>query len=323
MSSRKRQKRRSPKQRGGLLRGARSVRAVQTAVARPALRLEPPPELAHFIPSLVRAAGAEPREVASLRGSSGVEHAFRGVGIDEQRRRIILVPDAPEARGPALAQADVQAALPDRHVIVVRPVFFSVRRAAQLVVEGVGRSTITTDWLTSMPSAERGASVEEVQAAWTPIMGTSFKTVYEWIQNARGIGAFNWRPHVAEILEQLTHVRIRQDGPENFALELADLVTPRAAENDLQLGVCGVPVYAMTDEELETINLGVDGDAIERILSTHGVMQYFFPPASALPSSCRVGHNAHGCTTAVLKRVFTPLGRRRPTASVSLARRSS
>lgn len=240
-----------------------------------------PPDLKHFLPSLLRAAGTKPRDVTTVRGSSGVAHEFLAMGTDDDRGRLVLVSEVGDARSAALAQADVQAALSDLKVIVVRPILVSVGRAIEILASSVGAPVLTGDYIASLPSTVRGDTQEEMDAAWLPLLGPSLEAVGGWVQNARGMEAFRVRPHLIQAVEQLAKIRFRQDG-DSFSIDLTGVLSDPDGIDDTQLGICGVPVYEMTSEELETIHVGTDRDAIEGILSAHGVLQFFFPPADSM-----------------------------------------
>jgi hypothetical protein len=166
-------------------------------------------------------------------------------------------------------------------VIVVRPVLVHIGRAAELVVAGAGGPVFTSEFFNSLPTAENGATQEEITEQWGKLVAPAWKTVGEWVQHARGMGTFRWRPQVLEVLEQLARIKVRSED-ESFSLDLSALLAPTRDDDDRALGVCGIPVYDMTEDELETINSGTNLDDIETILSRHGIQQFFFPPADHL-----------------------------------------
>jgi hypothetical protein len=134
------------------------------------------------------------------------------MGTDDDRGRLVLVSEVGDARSAALAQADVQAALSDLKVIVVRPILVSVGRAIEILASSVGAPVLTGDYIASLPSTVRGDTQEEMDAAWLPLLGPSLEAVGGWVQNARGMEAFRVRPHLIQAVEQLAKIRFRQDG---------------------------------------------------------------------------------------------------------------
>lgn len=195
--------------------------------------------------------------MTTVRGSSGVAHEFLAMGTDQDRGRIVLISEAPDARSAALAQADIQAALPDLKVIVVRPILLSVSRTIELITEQVGSATVTSEFIASLPNAATGATQEEVNEAWLPVLSPSLDELFRNIQTARGMQAFSVRPHLVEALAQFSKVKFRGDS-DSFSIDFSALVGGVGTESDVQLGICGLPVYEMTSEEWETINSGTD-----------------------------------------------------------------
>jgi hypothetical protein len=49
----------------------------------------------------------EPRDIRSVRGASGFVHPILAAGVDEGRKRTLIVSGDPDARTAALAQADI------------------------------------------------------------------------------------------------------------------------------------------------------------------------------------------------------------------------
>lgn len=80
---------------------------------------------------VLRAVNAAPQDVQAVRGLSGLEHPCIALGVDEKERRLVVVSAEADARSAALAQADIQAALPDIRVVVARPVAFDMAQLAE------------------------------------------------------------------------------------------------------------------------------------------------------------------------------------------------
>ena len=95
-----------------------------------------------FWSSLLRAVEAEPKGPTTIRGASGASHDVAAVGVDEDRRRVVLISNEVDARSAALAQTDLEAALTPYRVVVGRPVLFDVPRLARRVTQISGRELL-------------------------------------------------------------------------------------------------------------------------------------------------------------------------------------
>ena len=78
---------------------------------------------AHFWDNFLRAAETEPHaEVNVIQGASGIAHHVTAVGVDANRRRLVVISPEREARLAALIQSDIQSAFRSIQVMLVRPV---------------------------------------------------------------------------------------------------------------------------------------------------------------------------------------------------------
>jgi len=75
-----------------------------------------------FWGSFLRATESTPNDVSEVRGASGITHPVAAVGVDDARRRIVVISREAHAKAAALAQVDIQAANPDYRVVLARPV---------------------------------------------------------------------------------------------------------------------------------------------------------------------------------------------------------
>ena len=81
-----------------------------------------PMHLSNFWNELLRAVDTEPRQVSEICGASGLAHPVIALGVDNARRRLVVVSGDTSGRAAALAQADIQAAVNSFRVLFCRPV---------------------------------------------------------------------------------------------------------------------------------------------------------------------------------------------------------
>jgi hypothetical protein len=88
--------------------------------------------------SISSAIGAEIREATSIQGRSGQDHPVQAIAVDDKTNRVVIFSAEPSPRIAALMQGDVQATLPDAHVLVARPVIFDLSAIAHRVAKSGG-----------------------------------------------------------------------------------------------------------------------------------------------------------------------------------------
>lgn len=95
------------------------------------------------------ALGAEPRDHLTIRGASGLDHPVQSLSLDEKSRRLIIVSAEPNPRIGALMQVEVQATMPETHVLVARPVVFDLGVLARRLFPSGARAP----WRNATPTA--------------------------------------------------------------------------------------------------------------------------------------------------------------------------
>lgn len=241
-----------------------------------------PPETgkSEFWNSFCSALETEPREHKQVQGASGITHQVQAIGVDDARKRVVLVSAEHDPRIAALMQNDVQASMPDVKVVVARPISFDIASAARVLFALVNQGEIGIAQLTDAlsgkdgkpPTAQR-ASLEDLIAA----IGLSYTKA--------SIPALS---NVVNFVQQLAHldwdtlIQSSQADPNNPTLRLEPLLNLDNLRNDLRFGVCPVPLYDFRRDEWETFASGNKTDEIRSTLERLNIRQYFFPPADQL-----------------------------------------
>jgi hypothetical protein len=237
-----------------------------------------PPDFSHFWPSMLKAVGAEPRDVSGLQGASGINHEFAAVGVDEAASRLIVVSSEADAAGAAMAQADLQAAMKDMKVIAARPVVIDLASVGQSIADAAGRAAITSGDLQLMQEAQQSNDTE-LQAQVNEQIGKWLAPLAQQIANARSVGSINLLQGLGQLMEQVMKLKwqLPADDPDAVIADFSKLLIAAPPHTDSQLGVCAIPVFEFDPNELEVIHSGTDTDAIEAILRNRDILQYFYP----------------------------------------------
>jgi hypothetical protein len=144
---------------------------------------------------ILRALNAAPRDVQRVRGLSGLEHPCVGLGVDERERRLVVISAEPDARSAALAQADIQAAVPEVRVVVARPVAVDMAQLAHGVASIFGAPEFGAEQLQVFEDQERANELLE------PALGPAVR------QFAQAIGPMGFAAAVGQALTQLSRLR--------------------------------------------------------------------------------------------------------------------
>jgi hypothetical protein len=96
-----------------------------------------------FWTNFVRALDAEPRDVPSIKGISGLDHPTLGFGVDDKRQRVVIISADHDARSAAMMQADVQATFPGVSIVVARPALINLSGMASALIRELGTKTVS------------------------------------------------------------------------------------------------------------------------------------------------------------------------------------
>lgn len=246
-----------------------------------------------FWPNVIRSVEAEPRPGKAIPGKSGFEHPVVAVGVDEKRRRLIMISGDPDARSAAMAQTDVQARFPDYSVILARPIAVNLGRMADAVAKALGTPTLSLASLPNWtPPPAMSKKVKEklekkFQEKWTAILEDGFGGTFHVLEYASVNPIAAWQ----EVISQLSHLQFvgvpapdlatATGIPEHTSptVQFGGLIALDPAEIDRRLGVCSIPLYSFSQDEARAIHESTNLADVRTILSNHDILQYFFPSA--------------------------------------------
>ena len=237
-----------------------------------------------FWNNIIRATEAEPREAKTLLGISGYSHPVIAVGVDEKRKRVVMISGEYEARFAALAQGDIQAAMPSVKVIMARPSAINLGPIAKVLSEIIGNVSIGPEEMKWLQENKEGVRerVEEIKCRIGDKI-SGFMTSHFSALN------LNIIPTINEAIQQLLLIEVEPDN--NKATEtkaelpifnVQKLAVLDPAEADRLMGVCSIPLYDIEKEYVEALNLKPDVDLAKELLCKHNILQYFFPAADHL-----------------------------------------
>jgi hypothetical protein len=222
-----------------------------------------------FWRNLLRAVEVEPRGAKSLRGSSGVDHPITAVGIDQARRRLVVVTSEGDPRTAAFIQSDLQLAFPDEKIIVVRPDLYD-----------------RTSMLAGCAELPHVDNVEDLAKALdSPVFGEMLANVGKSLRvttnldlwNDIGLGSQTVRTYLILLFSAFLQLI-----PPDKRVSALQPIAGLSSEADALVGICGIPVYKFTEVDAELVRRGGDLEGIRHLLRRLDTLQYFFPPPDQL-----------------------------------------
>ena len=241
-------------------------------------------ETSEFWQNILLAAETEPKKVSSILGASGYSHPVVALGVDEKRRRVVMISGESDARSAALAQGDVQAAMPSVKVVMARPLAVNLSSIAKVLSTMLGNSKISEkeiDWIGKNQeefNEKAKAAGEKIGQLGNVIASQPFEAFN-----------LNFIAMIKDAVQQLSLVEVEEnkgDKPDVKSsiptIDVKKLSILDPAEADRNMGVCSLPLYEFTDEDIETLKSKVDVERTKAFLRQYDVLQYFFPAADQL-----------------------------------------
>ena len=185
-----------------------------------------------FWTNLLRALETEPRKADFVRGVSGLEHPIIAAGVDDDRRRLLLVSGEHDARSAAIAQLDIQRAVESVQVVVIRPIAINLAPLATQLVDFLGGPTVApAQWQERLKALPQSGQVQHAMAENFSRYAAGFD-----------IAALNWVAQIMQVIQQLSMIEIETSdaldgGTATGTLRFERLINLDPAELDRHLGM--------------------------------------------------------------------------------------
>ena len=230
------------------------------------------------------ALGAEPRDYPVVTGSSGLEHRFLSIAVDEATRRIILVSADPDPRMAALTQVDVQSALPEMRILLARPIVLDLGVLSRQLVQKIGsdeinfhRLTATIDRFNRLSKRQQSKLMKNLFGAAMERIGLAFRHV-----------SLPLAAQLVTVIRQGSNLdweaafKASRSDEKNPVIPLRGLTSIDNLATDRKFGVCPIPLNELDEDEWTLLNAPSDIPAIREKLMEMGIYQYFFPSPDEL-----------------------------------------
>jgi len=220
----------------------------------------------HFWGNILRAAETTPHQLEIVRGASGINHPVIGIGIDAQRKRLIVLTKEVNARAASLVQADIQLANPEMKVIVVRPVPVSIPSAYNAALRSGEDFKCVGDNVQEMWKHAVSVSPLDLVSAWEdaehPRVAVTMVTAL-------------LESDSFDIQTDSKPQKIRTPSKSMKFLERIALQNPTQGDRDL--GICPMPLYEFPVKDLSRLRDTEDVEHAKKVLIEQNSLQFFFP----------------------------------------------
>ena len=235
----------------------------------------------NFWKSFLLGIGCEQKEVKEIQGASGIYHPISCLGVDELKKRIIIVQEEQDARILAMVQADLQAKIKNYQVLMVRPVPINLATAVTTIGALFGSTKLSSKDIANLSNKndETQNLIKENKGKMEQII-YSLNPQIEIIQKAK----LNIVPIVKEAIQQLSQVKFIKNLQidDQFSFDFSEILTFNPVIYDVALGICPIPLYNFSVDEATIVSENKDIEHIKWILKNHGIYQFFYPPADSL-----------------------------------------
>lgn len=226
---------------------------------------------------ILQALGTEPRAVRQIRGASGFPHAVLAAGVDERRRRVILISPEGDPRVAAMVQADIQAADRSIQILTARAIVHDVTAFGRIIAGFAGKTEVSREemWEAIYAQGSEVVRRSELLREFTgdepdhiPIEGM----LQQLLQQMMLGGPPEQSPFLAERTQNPTIPELANSKIDVSVMDNIDILA-----GDREAGICPLPFVQMSDSSLELLIRGTAVDAVADLLEAEGIAQYFFP----------------------------------------------
>jgi hypothetical protein len=234
---------------------------------------------ANFWKGFFKTIDAEYKNIQQIQGASGIKHQILCLGIDEEKKRIIIAQNEQDARILSMVQADMQARIKDYNILMIRPVPINLSSSFNLLAVLFGSNKLTQADMVSISKDEDKNQLNESKSK----IEKAFKAVnpqLEIIEKTQ----LNLLPIFKELVHQLSHLKflneLQSEG--GFSINFNELLNFNPIIYDSAVGVCPIPLYSFSIEEVESFLSISRKEENENILRNHNILQFFYPPIDSL-----------------------------------------
>ncbi len=224
--------------------------------------------------------GTEYKDINSIQGASGINHNIQCLGIDENKKRVLIVQNEQDARILAMAQMDIQSRYKDYNILMLRPVPINLSHAFIGLLELFGTVKLSQKELNYLTLNDESDDKNRIRK---DRIETAFKSISPQLEIIEKT-SLSLVPIFKELVHQLSHLKFLNgfSDIENFSIDFKEMIGFNPIIYDSAVGVCPIPFYNFTVKETESFLSSKNIETNKTILRNHNILQFFHPPIDTL-----------------------------------------
>jgi hypothetical protein len=108
-----------------------------------------------------------------------------------------------------------------------------------------------------------------------------FEHVDQWVLNGSSVESLTATEAIKQFIDQATSAHF-EETEDDLYVDLTNVIQAEGDLSDIRLGICGFPLYGMSESDLDSFSARGDVEQAREVLRNHGVLQYFFPAPDQL-----------------------------------------
>ncbi|MFH1051082.1 MAG: hypothetical protein V1779_09180 [bacterium] len=224
-----------------------------------------------FWDSFLKAVETEPVEAKPIQGISGIYHDTTAIGVDEKRKRLVIISSEPDSRNTILIQSDIKSKIKEYHIILARPAVVNLGYVASFITTLIGNYDFSMSELNELvkDKIDFQKRIEKYGEQLKAFHG--YKKIINFDSATISIISM-----IKEVIDQLSMIKMTKEVDDTY-FSLKDISLFDPASYDREQGICPVPLYEFEDFETIAFQQGNNHDYVRHILEKKHILQYFFP----------------------------------------------
>lgn len=249
----------------------------------------------HFWEALIEGIGFRPLKEMHLSGKSGHIHSFNAIGVDDHKKRLLLLSSEIEPKITALVAQDIALQYPEYHVLTARPVPFDIQQFASTVSALFGSSEFDLDSFTATiqnvsslmsdklkDKSPNRSALEFVNMSEETLGLVGLAPAFMPTLRASAMSGIPIGQQIVSLVRQLSAVEMMKvldsSDTDNTKVNLRPLIDHDSQFYDRELGICPIPLYEFSKTDWSLIEENSEKEEITQRLVEIGIRQYFYPP---------------------------------------------
>jgi len=237
----------------------------------------------YFWKGFFEALNTEFKQISELQGISGIKHQIIGIGIDREKKRIIIAQNEQDPRILAMAQSDIQATIKDYNILMVRPVPINLSQTFLHLSNFLGTFNFMDKDLINISNSVEKDEYGNIKSISNDL--PFLQSLIPQINTIQKTG-LSLVPIYKELVQQLSYLKfltkIQDEKTFLSGVNFQELIGFNPVIYDNNAGVCPITLYDFSEKEIELFIENKNSENNLNILKAHNIKQFFYPPIDSL-----------------------------------------